>query len=82
MLHLLFEFELLFTASKLRHFSDVKLGISIPVRGESSELLNADGEKNDYDWYVVYFSYSNAFDFPSLSHYINLMVPHVSSEAI
>jgi hypothetical protein len=47
---LLFEFELLFTASKLRNFSDVKLGISIPVRGESSDLLNAEGEKNDYDW--------------------------------
>ena len=39
------------TASKLRHFSDIKLGISIPVRGEStSDLLNADEEKNDYEW--------------------------------
>ncbi|EEF47547.1 flocculation protein FLO11 [Ricinus communis] len=40
-------------SSKLRHFSDFKLGISIPVRGESSELLNADGEKNDYDWLLT-----------------------------
>lgn len=38
------------TATKLKHFSDYKLGISIPVRGESSDLLNADGEKNDYEW--------------------------------
>ncbi|KAF2292854.1 hypothetical protein GH714_029384 [Hevea brasiliensis] len=40
-------------ATKLRHFSDFKLGISIPVRGESSELLHADGEKNDYDWLLT-----------------------------
>ncbi|KAL2343435.1 hypothetical protein Fmac_004720 [Flemingia macrophylla] len=40
-------------ASKLRHFSDMKLGISIPGRGESSELLNADGDKNDYDWLLT-----------------------------
>ncbi|KAI9080876.1 hypothetical protein K1719_037185 [Acacia pycnantha] len=38
---------------KLRHFSDIKLGISIPVRGESSGLLNVDGEKNDYDWLLT-----------------------------
>lgn len=38
---------------KLRHFSDVKLGISIPGRGESSGLLNADGDKNDYDWLLT-----------------------------
>jgi len=38
----------------LRHFSDIKLGISIPGRGETSELLNADGDKNDYDWCVVF----------------------------
>ncbi|XP_043725218.1 uncharacterized protein LOC122671836 isoform X2 [Telopea speciosissima] len=31
----------------------VKLGISIPVRGESSDLLNADSEKNDYDWLLT-----------------------------
>lgn len=47
--------KLLHTAKKLRHFSDFKLGISIPVRGENSELLNADGEKNDYDWWVMIF---------------------------
>ncbi|KDP26761.1 hypothetical protein JCGZ_17919 [Jatropha curcas] len=40
-------------STKLKHFSDLKLGISIPVRGESSELLNADGEKNDYDWLLT-----------------------------
>ncbi|XP_020229776.1 mucin-17 [Cajanus cajan] len=40
-------------SSKLRHFSDIKLGISIPSRGESSELLNADGDKNDYDWLLT-----------------------------
>ncbi|XP_010250822.1 PREDICTED: uncharacterized protein LOC104592946 [Nelumbo nucifera] len=40
-------------SSKLRYFSDFKLGISIPVRGESSDLLNADGDKNDYDWLLT-----------------------------
>ncbi|KAK7359411.1 hypothetical protein VNO77_01371 [Canavalia gladiata] len=35
------------------HFSDIKLGISIPGRGETSELLNADGDKNDYDWLLT-----------------------------
>ncbi|KAK7399981.1 hypothetical protein VNO78_11179 [Psophocarpus tetragonolobus] len=40
-------------SSKLRHFSDIKLGISIPGRGETSELLNADGDKNDYDWLLT-----------------------------
>ncbi|GFY88162.1 hypothetical protein Acr_06g0001020 [Actinidia rufa] len=44
------DFEDLFS-TKLR--SDYKLGISIPVRGESSDLLNADGEKNDYDWLLT-----------------------------
>lgn len=40
-------------STKLRYFSDYKLGISVPVRGESSDLLNADGEKNDYDWLLT-----------------------------
>ncbi|XP_065873579.1 uncharacterized protein [Euphorbia lathyris] len=40
-------------STKLRQFSDFKLGISIPVRGESSELLNVEGEKNDYDWLLT-----------------------------
>lgn len=40
-------------SAKLRYFSDLKLGISIPVRGESSDLLNADGDKNDYDWLLT-----------------------------
>ncbi|XP_077229863.1 RUN/FYVE domain protein [Tasmannia lanceolata] len=40
-------------STKLRYFSDFKLGITIPVRGESSDLLNADGEKNDYDWLLT-----------------------------
>ncbi|CAK9155818.1 unnamed protein product [Ilex paraguariensis] len=40
-------------STKLRYFSDYKLGISIPSRGESSDLLNADGEKNDYDWLLT-----------------------------
>lgn len=38
---------------KLRYFSDCKLGISIPARGESSDLLNADRDKNDYDWLIT-----------------------------
>ncbi|KAK6242231.1 hypothetical protein SCA6_007620 [Theobroma cacao] len=40
-------------STKLKHFSDLKLGISIPVRGESSELLTADEEKNDYEWLLT-----------------------------
>ncbi|XP_044493417.1 uncharacterized protein LOC123216864 isoform X2 [Mangifera indica] len=40
-------------STKLRQFTDFKLGITIPARGESSELLNAEGEKNDYDWLVT-----------------------------
>ncbi|BAT74330.1 hypothetical protein LR48_Vigan01g094000 [Vigna angularis] len=40
-------------SQKLRHFSDIKLGISIPGRGETSELLNVDGDKNDYDWLLT-----------------------------
>ncbi|KAL8550645.1 hypothetical protein ACS0TY_009167 [Phlomoides rotata] len=39
--------------SKLRHSSDYTLGISIPARGESSDLLNAEGDKNDYDWLIT-----------------------------
>lgn len=57
----LFSFSLVsilyFTATKLRYFSDFKLGIAVPVRGESSELLDADGEKNDYDWSVLVVFY-------------------------
>ncbi|KAH7833293.1 hypothetical protein Vadar_004875 [Vaccinium darrowii] len=41
-------------STRLRYFSDHNLGISIPpARGESSDLLNADGEKNDYDWLLT-----------------------------
>ncbi|XP_061360789.1 uncharacterized protein LOC133304747 [Gastrolobium bilobum] len=40
-------------STKLRHFSNIKLGISVPGRGETSELLNADGDKNDYDWLLT-----------------------------
>lgn len=38
-------------STKLRHFSDHKLGVSIPARGNA--LLNADEEKNDYDWLLT-----------------------------
>ncbi|KAF6161367.1 hypothetical protein GIB67_009246 [Kingdonia uniflora] len=40
-------------STKLRYFSDIKLGLSVPVRGESSDLLNVDGDKNDYDWLLT-----------------------------
>ncbi|XAR64432.1 hypothetical protein NMG60_11024767 [Bertholletia excelsa] len=47
------DFEDIF-ATKLKYFSENKIGISIPARGESSELLHADGEKkSDYDWLVT-----------------------------
>ncbi|PWA80464.1 hypothetical protein CTI12_AA197010 [Artemisia annua] len=45
------DFEDIFT-NKLRHFSDNKLGINIPARGESSDLLHAE-EKNDYEWLLT-----------------------------
>ncbi|KAL1808210.1 hypothetical protein ACET3Z_025200 [Daucus carota] len=40
-------------STKLRYFSDHKLGLAVPVRGESSNLLNAEEEKNDYDWLLT-----------------------------
>ncbi|XP_061338724.1 uncharacterized protein LOC133285499 [Gastrolobium bilobum] len=40
-------------STKLRRFSDANLGISIPGRGGTSDLLNADGDKNDYDWLLT-----------------------------
>ncbi|KAK9113499.1 hypothetical protein Syun_020296 [Stephania yunnanensis] len=40
-------------STKLRYFSDLKLGVSIPTRGEGSNLLEADGDKNDYDWLLT-----------------------------
>ncbi|CAI9093260.1 OLC1v1028723C1 [Oldenlandia corymbosa var. corymbosa] len=48
------DFEDLFS-SKLRYFSDNKIGINIPARGGSSNdlLLNAEGDKNDYDWLLT-----------------------------
>ncbi|KAJ8569692.1 hypothetical protein K7X08_006269 [Anisodus acutangulus] len=46
------DFEDLFS-TRLRYFSDYKLGVSIPARGESSDLLNVEGDKNDYDWLLT-----------------------------
>ncbi|KAK8605465.1 hypothetical protein V6N13_102243 [Hibiscus sabdariffa] len=40
-------------STKMKYFSDFKLGISVPVRGETSELLDADEEKNDYEWLLT-----------------------------
>ncbi|KAK8923449.1 hypothetical protein KSP39_PZI019405 [Platanthera zijinensis] len=39
--------------SKMRHFSGFKLGINIPTRGEAGDLLNVEGDKNDYDWLLT-----------------------------
>lgn len=41
------------TLAKLKCFSDYRLDVSIPARGENSDLLNADTEKNDYDWLLT-----------------------------
>ncbi|XP_076898020.1 uncharacterized protein LOC143551487 [Bidens hawaiensis] len=46
------DFEDIFV-TKLRHFSDHKLGINVAARGESSDLLNAEEEKNDYEWLMT-----------------------------
>lgn len=62
-----------FTATKLRHFSDVNLGISIPGRGQTSDLLNADGDKNDYDWWVAFLIwYSTLSNHIEFSYYLLL----------
>ncbi|XP_074565873.1 uncharacterized protein LOC141822330 [Curcuma longa] len=39
--------------SKLRYFSNINLGITIPTQIESNDLLNAHGDKNDYDWLLT-----------------------------
>ncbi|KAE8705490.1 hypothetical protein F3Y22_tig00110429pilonHSYRG01425 [Hibiscus syriacus] len=52
LLHSLDDAEDSFSA-KLKYFSDFKLGISVPVRRETSELLVADEEKNDYEWLLT-----------------------------
>ncbi|CAN8291137.1 unnamed protein product [Cochlearia groenlandica] len=36
-------------STKLKHFSE----FTIPLQGESSRLLSAEGEKNDYDWLLT-----------------------------
>lgn len=41
-------------ATKLRGLSVYKLGGSTLAQGESSDLLNADRDKNDYDWSVIF----------------------------
>jgi hypothetical protein len=41
-----------FPSAKLSYFSEVKLGVSIPARGESHDLLDVDGDKNDCEWYA------------------------------
>ncbi|XP_078157567.1 RUN/FYVE domain protein [Carex rostrata] len=38
--------------NKLRYFSEIK-PVNIPAKGESSDLLNAEGDKNDYDWLLT-----------------------------
>ncbi|KAJ3671693.1 hypothetical protein LUZ60_007772 [Juncus effusus] len=38
--------------NKLRYFSEMK-PVNIPARGETSDLLNAEGDKNDYDWLLT-----------------------------
>ncbi|XP_066359891.1 uncharacterized protein [Miscanthus floridulus] len=39
--------------SKLSYFRDLKPGVNIAARGENRDLLNADGERNDYDWLLT-----------------------------
>lgn len=46
------DFEDMFD-SKLSSFSDRKLGISVPIQGESSDILNVEEGKNDYDWLMT-----------------------------
>ncbi|TKW25036.1 hypothetical protein SEVIR_3G090400v4 [Setaria viridis] len=39
--------------AKLSYFPEVKLGVNIPARGESQDLLNVDGDKNDCEWLLT-----------------------------
>ncbi|KAG8051037.1 hypothetical protein GUJ93_ZPchr0009g814 [Zizania palustris] len=39
--------------SKLNYFPDIKLGVNIPARRESHDLLDVDGDKNDYEWLLT-----------------------------
>ncbi|OEL35868.1 hypothetical protein BAE44_0003114, partial [Dichanthelium oligosanthes] len=39
--------------SKFSYFLDLKLGVHIAARGENRDLLNADSERNDYDWLLT-----------------------------
>ena len=47
------------SASKVKSLPDINLGITIPARGETSDLLNIDGDKNDYEWLVVFLDISH-----------------------
>ncbi|XP_071690927.1 uncharacterized protein [Rutidosis leptorrhynchoides] len=40
-------------ATKLRHFSDHKVGMKVANEGESSDLLNVEEDKNDYEWLIT-----------------------------
>ncbi|KAG6479528.1 hypothetical protein ZIOFF_062994 [Zingiber officinale] len=55
--------------SKLRYFSNTNLGIMIPTRTESNDIFNADGGKNDYDWYVSLISGISYWHMTTPSHY-------------
>lgn len=46
------DFEDVFS-SKAKPFPDLRLGINRAAGGESSDLLNAEGDKNDYDWLLT-----------------------------
>ncbi|KAJ1265299.1 hypothetical protein BS78_08G067300 [Paspalum vaginatum] len=39
--------------SKMSYFWDLKLDVNIAARGENRDFLNADGERNDYDWLLT-----------------------------
>jgi len=39
--------------AKLSYFPEVKLGVSIPARGESHDLLNVDSDRNDCEWLLT-----------------------------
>jgi hypothetical protein len=51
-------FSPLYPSAKLSCFPEVKLGVNIPARGESHDLLRVDGDKNDYEWYAPSTAYA------------------------
>lgn len=45
----------------MSYFRDSKFVVNIAARGEKRDLLNGDGERNDYDWYAHLIAHVSLF---------------------